>query len=191
MLDERDTDRAKIQSLEEKCRMSDEEARRLKQDMHALRNQQVKLEEEKRQLGTFLTSSAGEGDEPNNQDVINAFIDIRGTIQKLVRRLRETAEPISTGDHAEFYEGAWMVTTDASTRPFLLRAKIFDIINENLLSRRCFGLIGDTEEALMRLEEELLTSGKDCEPKRPTHSRVANTSSRPNSGVEKSNHQMR
>jgi hypothetical protein len=156
-----------FRDLEEAKRNCKEQERLLTEARH---QKQSLAEQNAKYRNIILDRSAASGEAIDDSQVTAPFRDIRGQIQRIVRRhypAERTPQPLphsATPDQREFF-GFWKGGLSQPQLNNRSRAMIFKLLNEHMLCCPCFGLdnvkpTGQLESALIDFELALCKVGK-------------------------------
>ena len=124
-----------------------------------------RLEERVARLQGVITKNASNDNEPLDTQVINAFCNLRQQIQSIVHRqydntptqLKKTTNSDLFDKQKAFFRGEFFDSgVPQSTRQFGVRAKLYSLLHERILTAPCFGLDEDMERTLTDFENELV-----------------------------------
>ena len=128
--------------------------------------QKRKLQEQNMKLRDIIIKSGNSNDEPLDSVIVKSFGELRELIQKIVHKYYVMRPARLERNKNSFYEDQKAFYADfrpevsEANRKFLTRAKIFRLIDSKLLSPPCFGLDGEREHVLAKIEHDLRKSKK-------------------------------
>jgi hypothetical protein len=140
-----------------------DENRRLTEKLQSKEEDVKKYRDQISKLSRRVTANSTQDlYEPSDEKVVEAFRALRDLTQKIVHNRLNIQE-----DHVRaysknarmkemqtaFFKG-WEELSD-QTRRYRLRAKIFDILNEELFKKPCFGLAEAVEDSLVNFERSI------------------------------------
>ena len=117
------------------------------------------------QLKNIIIRSGNSDSEPLDSVVIDAFCDIRALIQKIVHKHYQYPPARLDKTRNPFFERQKVFFKSFPELPepiqrFRARAKIFELLDEEIFSRPCFELGGEMERNFQDFEAALSTSHK-------------------------------
>ena len=162
-------------SLDMKRARAEQEKKHMMEQVETFRKRLAEVEHQKRQLETQNTKfrdifiKHGQNDnEPVDTVLIKSFCDLREQIQRIVQKQYGTPPNplyIEKGPFLEkqkaFFGRPWMYQdVPIASKKFVMRAKLFTLLQEGVFQRPNFGLGGDLEENLAKFEEALISGSK-------------------------------
>jgi len=133
------------------------------------------LQQENEKLHDIVLNQAGT-QKVSDDEIVQHFLKIRQSLQKLARNSSFSLdgelvvlEAIEDNAMAEFYDEANWGHLSVRDRAYRVRAKIFEMLNCNILSNQSFGSSGIDSEGviengLQRLENSLKKRKRRCQP---------------------------
>lgn len=141
--------RNKLQHTEHELQVMRIQAEKLHGELQATRGQAEKLRGESERFRSIILGQAG-AQKLSDQEVASGFVKLRQAVQKLARNPAYALDktPILPAIHLrrpemeEFYDQLHWGSLSSKDRGFRMRAKIFEMLHDDILSLHCFGLDG-------------------------------------------------
>ncbi|KAL9090221.1 MAG: hypothetical protein Q9159_002121 [Coniocarpon cinnabarinum] len=147
-------------ALKSKCTQAHEETKSLIQQLNSSHFEQADLRREVQCLNEVLVRNSVNENEPNDQELVDAFNDIVNEIQKISFQsiLRDSA--VSTDKSPQHVRDFYSKAVDScGAKPkymrWQLRAKIFDVLRIEILNQPYFGFPGHSDVSLSTLEQKI------------------------------------
>ena len=133
--------------------------------------QKQKFQESSSKLRDIIVKNSSDDSEPVDSAVTRSFGELRDLIQRIVHKHYSTVPKVYKSGNPYYerqkkkFDRWYEKDVPDSMRKYRSRAIIFELLNEEILSRRWFGTDGTVEHNLAKFEEDIAESNDGPMPR--------------------------